>query len=86
MFHFDSKSDPEQAKAIVGNRIGLVGNIDNVQTMYARGPEVVRDEVRACLDAGIDMIAPGCSIPLATKLENLVEIPRAVEEWSRERA
>jgi [methyl-Co(III) methanol-specific corrinoid protein]:coenzyme M methyltransferase len=54
MFHFDSKSDPEQAKAIVGNRIGLVGNIDNVQTMYARGPEVVRDEVRACLDAGID--------------------------------
>ncbi len=68
------------------DRIGLVGNIDNVQTMYARGPEVVRSEVRACLDAGVDMIAPGWAIPLGTRLENLVEIPRAVEEWSRERA
>lgn len=58
MFHFDSKSDPVRAKAIVGDRIGLVGNIDNVQAMYARGPEVVRYEIRACLDAGINMIAP----------------------------
>jgi uroporphyrinogen-III decarboxylase len=86
MFHFDSKSDPVRAKAIVGDRIGLVGNIDNVQAMYARGPEVVRYEIRACLDAGINMIAPGCAIPLATRLENLLEIPRAVEEWSSERA
>ena len=79
IFHFDSKSVPEQAKAIVGDRIGLVGNIDNEQTMYARGPEVVRSEVRACLDAGIDMIAPGYAIPQATRLENLVEISRAGE-------
>jgi uroporphyrinogen-III decarboxylase len=40
-----------RAKAIVGARIELVGNIDNVQTMHASGPEVVRDEVRACMDA-----------------------------------
>ena len=83
-FHFDSKNNPEQARAIVGDRIRLVGNIDNVQTMYARGPDAVRGEVRVCLDAGIDMIAPGCAIPLATRLENLIEIPKAVEEWSRE--
>ena len=33
------------------------------------------------MDAGIEMIAPECAIPLATKLENLLEIPRAVKEW-----
>ena len=33
------------------------------------------------MDAGIEMIAPECAIPLATKLENLLEIPRAVKQW-----
>ena len=36
------------------------------------------------IDAGIDMIAPECAIPLATKLENLLEIPKAVRDWSEE--
>ena len=84
MFHFDSKTDPHGAKEIVRDRIGLVGNIDNTVTLYARGPEEVRKEVYRCLDAGVDMIAPGCAIPLATRLENLIEIPRAVKDWSRD--
>ena len=32
------------------------------------------------------MIAPECAIPLATKLENLIKIPKAVEDWHSERA
>ena len=36
------------------------------------------------LDAGVDMIAPECAIPLATKLQNLLEIPRAVKAWCEE--
>ena len=66
---------------IVDGRSGLVGNINNPETLYARGPEEVRNEVNRCLDAGVQMIAPECAIPLATKLENLIEIPRAVKEW-----
>jgi hypothetical protein len=30
------------------------------------------------------MIAPECAIPLAAKLENLLEIPRAVRDWCEE--
>ena len=30
------------------------------------------------------MIAPECAIPLATKLENLLEIPQAVKDWHEE--
>lgn len=80
-FHFDSKNDPQAAMDIVGGRIRLVGNINNPETLYARGPEEVRQEVFKCLDAGVDMIAPECAVPLATKLENLIEIPKAVEDW-----
>ncbi|MCH7738465.1 MAG: MtaA/CmuA family methyltransferase, partial [Chloroflexi bacterium] len=83
-FHFDSKNDPQQAMDVVGGRIGLVGNINNPETLYARGPEEVRQEVFRCLDAGVQMIAPECAVPLATKLENLIEIPRAVKAWTEE--
>jgi len=84
-FHFDSKNDPQKAMEIVNGRIGLVGNINNPETLYARGPEEVRQEVYRCLDAGVSMIAPECAVPLATKLENLMEIPRAVKDWCAER-
>ncbi|MCI0439228.1 MAG: MtaA/CmuA family methyltransferase [Chloroflexi bacterium] len=81
MFHFDSKNDPQAAMNVVNGRIGLVGNINNPSTLYARGPEEVRKEVYRCLDAGVNMIAPECAVPLATRLENLMEIPRAVKDW-----
>ena len=83
-FHFDSKNDPIEAMEVAGGRIGLVGNINNPVTLYAKGPEEVRKEVYRCLDAGVQMIAPECAIPLATPLENLLEIPRAVRDWTAE--
>ena len=84
MFHFDSKNDPQKAMDIVDGRIGLVGNINNPETLFARGPEEVRQEVYRCMDAGVNMIAPECAVPLATKLENLMEIPKAVRAWCEE--
>jgi len=84
-FHFDSKNDPVEAMAAVDGNIRLVGNINNPTTLYARGPEEVRAEVYAALDAGVQLIAPECAIPLKTKLENLLEIPIAIEDWVAER-
>ena len=84
-FHFDSKNDPVEAMAAVDGKIRLVGNINNPTTLYARGPSEVRAEVNAALDAGVQLIAPECAIPLKTKLENLLEIPLAVEDWVAER-
>ena len=84
-FHFDSRNDPAEAMEAVGDGIRLVGNINNPQTLYARGPAEVREEVNKALEAGVQMIAPECAIPLKTKLENLLEIPAAVEDWAAER-
>jgi len=85
-FHFDSKNDPKKSVEIMKGRIRLVGNINNPQTLYGRGPEEVRQEVSRCLEAGVDIIAPECAIPLATKIENLLEIPRAVKDWRAQHA
>ena len=81
-FHFDSKNDPEESMAAVDGRIKLVGNINNPDTLYTKGPPEVRAEVYRALDAGVQIIAPECAIPLTTRLENLIEIPRAVKDWT----
>ena len=82
-FHFDSKNDSQKAMELAAGRIRLVGNINNPVTLFSKGADAVRSEVDACLDAGVDLIAPECAIPLQTKLENVLEIPRAVKDWSR---
>ena len=83
-FHYDSKNDPKTSMGIVNNRIALVGNINNPQTLYFDGPEQVKEEVYRNLDAGVNMIGPECAIPLATSLENLLAIPAAIRTWHQE--
>ena len=83
-FHFDSKNPPSEAMEIVNDRIALVGNINNPETLFAKGPEEVRQEVYRNLEANVNLIGPECAIPLQTSIENLKEIPKAVKEWHRE--
>ena len=80
-FHFDSKNDPQEAMDAVQGGINLVGNINNPETLYSKGINDVKEEVFRALDAGVQLIAPECAIPLKTKIENLLAIPEAVQEW-----
>jgi len=83
-FHFDSMNTPQESMDAVHGGICLVGNINNPVTLYTKGPDEVRAEVYGALDAGVHIIAPECAIPLKVKLENLIEIPRAVRAWAAE--
>lgn len=80
-FHFDSKNKPGESMEAVCGHCALVGNINNPETLFARDPEQVHLEVLANLEAGIHMVGPECAIPLQTSIENLREIPRAVQAW-----
>jgi len=85
-FHYDSKNDPAESMAIVKNRISLVGNINNPETLFSKGPDAVRREVYKNLNAGVQLVGPECAIPLQTTIENLKEIPLAVRDWHKEHA
>ena len=80
-FHFDSKNSPCESMEVVGDRISLVGNINNPETLFSKNPEDVREEVISNLESGVQMVGPECAIPLQTRIENLVEIPKAVRQW-----
>ncbi len=85
-FHYDSKNKPAESMEAVANQIALVGNINNPETLFAKEPEDVRQEVRRNLDAKVQLIGPECAIPLQTAIENLKAIPQAVRDWHREQA
>ena len=80
-FHYDSKNKPAESREIVGERISLVGNINNPETLFSKEPEDVAAEVVKNLDAGVQLVGPECAIPLQTSIENLRAIPSAVREW-----
>ena len=85
-FHFDSKNRPDESMAAVHGGISLVGNVNNPETLFARGPDKVRAEVIENLEAGVQMVGPECAIPLQTSIENLRAIRAAVDEWHTARA
>ena len=79
-FHFESQVNPTKAKAEAAGKIKLAGNVNNPVTLFSRGPAEVRFEAQRAIDAGIDIIAPECAVPLQTTLENLKEIVQTCED------
>ncbi|MHB1006742.1 MAG: MtaA/CmuA family methyltransferase [Chloroflexota bacterium] len=85
-FHFDSKVDARKAKAVVGDRMSLVGNINNPQTLLHGTPEDVRREVYYALAAGVEIAAPECAVPLTTPNRNLKAVVEAARDYGLGRA
>ena len=83
-FHYDSKNDPNESIDIMKERIALVGNINNPETLFSKEPETVKEEVYKNLKAGVHLVGPECAIPLQTSIENLKEISKAVVDWHSE--
>ncbi len=85
-FHYDSKNGPQESMDVVGDRISLVGNINNPETIFACGPEEVGQQVRENLEAGVQLVGPECAVPLQASIENLKAIPQTVAQWHAEQA
>ncbi len=84
-FHFDSKVEANEARRIVGDRMSLAGNINNAETLLRGTPDDVRREVFAALDAGVDIVAPECAVPLTTPNRNLIAVVEAAREYNAEK-
>ena len=76
-FHFESRVSPAKARWAAGERIALMGNINNPVTLIGGSPDDVAREVEECLLAGIEIIAPECAVPLTTPTLNLQALPQA---------
>ena len=78
-FHFDSKNDPRKAVAITGDRIALIGHINNPEALYTGDMDRIDREVREAIDTGVAVIAPECAVPLnmdSIALKRIVDVAR----------
>lgn len=73
-FHWDTKTGrPEEARALAGPQLALMGGVSNFLLLRGRADEV-RAQARAAATAGINIVGPECAIPLTTPLANLQAI------------
>jgi len=79
-YHFEWQVDAREAVKVVNREMALVGNIDNPTALYRGTPEDVRKQVRYSVEAGVDIIAPECAVPLQTPLRNLRAIVEAAQD------
>ncbi|WP_201721811.1 uroporphyrinogen decarboxylase family protein [Desulfotomaculum copahuensis] len=84
-FHFDSKVSPKTAHEKVKGSITLAGSINNPETLFKGTPDDVRKETLLNIEAGVEIIAPECAVPLTTPNRNLKAIVETVEEYCKSR-
>ena len=77
-YHFEWQVDAQEAVRVVNDKMSLIGNISNT-TLYRGKPEDVYTQARYSIEAGVDIIAPECAVPLQTPLQNLKVIVEAAK-------
>jgi MtaA/CmuA family methyltransferase len=83
-FNFDWDIEPKAIKKAVGDKMFLMGNINTTDLLNGTPAEIER-QVNKCLDAGIDIISPGCAISPECPNENLMAMSRAIIDWNVKR-
>jgi [methyl-Co(III) methanol-specific corrinoid protein]:coenzyme M methyltransferase len=76
------KVDARQAKELVGGGAKITGNISTTVTLLLKGPGDVREECRAAIEAGVDILAPSCGIAPVTPNENIRALVEAARAYS----
>lgn len=86
MLSVDAKVPLTKAKAIVGPKMPIIGNVDPIVTMMLGTPEDVRanvvQNISDCVDASNGyFVATGCDIPVGAPIENALAFMDAVREF-----
>lgn len=79
-YHFEWQVDAKMAVKVVNHEMALIGNIANKGVLFGGTPEDVYKQARYSIEAGVDILAPECAIPLQTPIENLKAIVEAARE------
>ena len=78
---FDENSNIETLRLHLKGKVGLVGYIPTIKVFLQGTPEDVRHSALECLDNGVDILAPGCSLPPHTPTQNITAMIKAASEW-----
>jgi [methyl-Co(III) methanol-specific corrinoid protein]:coenzyme M methyltransferase len=75
----EEKVDPFKAAELVNGRCALVGNVGVVNPLLQGSPEDVIKATKEVMEAGFDIVNPGCGLAPRIPLENLRAMVRTVK-------
>jgi [methyl-Co(III) methylamine-specific corrinoid protein]:coenzyme M methyltransferase len=73
----DQSMDMRDVKKVLGRDVAAVGNVSPTTTLLFRSPEYVMEESWDCIEAGTDVLAPGCGFAPETPLANMKAMVQA---------
>lgn len=86
-FSVDQQVDLLMAKAKIGKRVTLLGNVDPVRVLLQGTPSSIDTAVRQCFEKAADspcgfIIGPGCDVPYATPAENIAAYMHSARKYA----
>ena len=79
-YYFEWQVDAKIAVQVINREMSLIGNIANKDVIFGGTPEDVYRQTRYSIEAGVDILAPECAVPLQTPIANLKAIVEAAKE------
>jgi len=83
-FNFDWAVKPKVMRELSKGKFRIMGNVNTTDLLMAK-PEVIRRQVFENLEAGVDIISPGCATSPECPNSNLKAMSEAIMKWVRER-
>jgi len=77
-YHFESQVDIKKAVEVAKGKIALMGNVNNPEILLSGDRDEVIQACHNAINAGVNILAPECAVPLTTPLSNLRALVEAV--------
>jgi MtaA/CmuA family methyltransferase len=79
----DQQMDIGWVKQQLKGKMATFGNISPTSTLLFKKPEDVVSETKRCIDAGTDVVAPGCGFAPETPLANMRAMVEATHRYGK---
>jgi len=79
----DQQMDIGWVKQQLKGKAATIGNVSPTSTLLFKKPADVEAEVKRCIDAGTDVLAPGCGFAPETPLENMRALVEATHKYGK---
>jgi MtaA/CmuA family methyltransferase len=79
----DQQMDIGWVKEQLKGKVATIGNVSPTSTLLFKKPEDVTAEAYRCMDAGTDILAPGCGFAPETPLENMKALAKAAQTYRK---
>jgi [methyl-Co(III) methanol-specific corrinoid protein]:coenzyme M methyltransferase len=84
-YNFDEGVDIHAARQNMSGRVRLTGWVPTVKVLLNGTPDDAYASAITCLEAGVDVLTPGCALAPHTPIGNIQAMVAAVHDWNNRR-